>query len=71
MKVRLFTLLAATSLFAADEPRLALELKAQTDFERVFLSPAPTLHDTNTCIQTQASMLPIATPEEVAAVPFP
>ena len=57
MKVRLFTILAATSLFAADEARLALELKAQTDFERVFLAPAPALHDTNACIQTQASMV--------------
>src|SRR5437762_3291385 len=65
MNVRLLTLLAATSLFAADEERLALTLKAQTDFERVFLSSAPSLHDTNICIQTQASVLTVASPEEL------
>src|SRR3954470_15953100 len=65
MNVRLLTIFAATALFAADdEPRLALALKAQTDFERVFLSPMPSLHDTNACIQTQASMTPVGTPEE-------
>jgi hypothetical protein len=70
MKVQLLTLLAAMSVFAADEARLALELKAQTDFERVFLAPAPALHDTNACIQTQASMGPIATPEDLPLVHF-
>ena len=70
MKVQLFTVLAATSLFAADEARLALELKAQTDFERVFLASAPTLHDTTSCIQTQASMAPVATPEDLPLVHF-
>src|SRR5436305_15029242 len=70
MKVQLFTVLAATSLFAADEARLALGLKAQTDFDRVFLVSTPTLPDTNTCIQTQASMAPIATPEDLPIVHF-
>jgi tetratricopeptide (TPR) repeat protein len=70
MKVQLFTILAVTSVFAADEARLALELKAQTDFERVFLAPAPVLHDTNACIQTQASMAAVATPEELPLVHF-
>jgi tetratricopeptide (TPR) repeat protein len=70
MNVGLLTILAATSLFAADEERLALALKAQTDFERVFLSPAATLHDTNICIQTQASVLPVATPEELPLFHF-
>jgi len=70
MNVRLFTMLAATSLFGADEARLALELKAQTDFDRVFLSPAPLLHDTNACIQTQASILPVASPDELPRYHF-
>src|SRR5262249_2046137 len=51
-------------LFAADEQRLALLLRAQTDFDRVVLAPAPQLHDTNVCIQTQAAMIPVATAEE-------
>ena len=50
---------------------LALELKAQTDFERVFLTPVPQLRDTNTCIQTQASMVPMASPEDLPLSPFP
>src|SRR3954464_13806341 len=70
MNVRLFTILAATSLFAQEQPRLALALKAQTDFERVFLAPTPVLHDTNACIQTQASMVPIGTPEELPLFHF-
>ncbi len=70
MNVRLLTFLAGSVLFAADEQRLALVLKSQTDFERVFLPPAPQLHDTNACIQTQASMIPIATPEELPIFRF-
>lgn len=70
MNVGLLTILAATSLFAEDEARLALSLKAQTDFERVFLAPAPTLRDTNACIQTQASMTPIGSPEELPLFHF-
>src|SRR3954453_16632267 len=70
MNVRLLTILAASFLFAQGEPRLALALKAQTDFERVFLAPTPVLHDTNACIQTQASMVPIGTPEELPLFHF-
>jgi tetratricopeptide (TPR) repeat protein len=70
MNVRLFTILAAVPLFAADEERLALALKAQTDFERVFLAPTPSLHDTNACIQTSASMVPVGTPEEAPLFHF-
>jgi tetratricopeptide (TPR) repeat protein len=70
MNVRLITFLTASALFAADEERLALVLKAQTDFQRVVLSPAPQLHDTNLCIQTLASVIPIATPEEAPVFQF-
>jgi tetratricopeptide (TPR) repeat protein len=70
MNVRLLTLLFGTALFAADEQRLALVLRAQTDFERVVLSPAPQLHNTNICIQTQAAMIPVATAEEAPVFQF-
>lgn len=62
--------LSATALFAIDEHRLALVLRAQTDFDRVVLAPAPTLHDTNICIQTQAALIPVATPEEAPVFQF-
>src|SRR5512141_2889052 len=70
MNVRVLTLLTASALFAADEQRLALTLRAQTDFERVVLSPASQLHDTNVCIQSQAAMIPVATPEEAPIFQF-
>src|ERR1051325_3716590 len=71
MNARLLMLFAASfGLFAADEQHLALALKAQTDFERVTLSPSPQLPDTNTCIQTEAAMLTIATPEELPLIHF-
>jgi tetratricopeptide (TPR) repeat protein len=64
MKVWVLTILSACALFAADEQRLALALRAQTDFERVALAPTPQLRDTNLCIQSEAAMIPVATPEE-------
>src|SRR5262245_13613685 len=70
MNVGILTLLTATALFAADEERLALLLRAQTDFERVVLSPAPTLRDTNLCIQTQSAVIPVATAEEAPVFHF-
>jgi hypothetical protein len=70
MNVGLLTLLSATVLFAADEARLALVQRAQTDFGRVISAPAPTLHDTNICIQTQAALIPVATAEEAPIFQF-
>lgn len=70
MNVRVLTLLIGSALFAADEQRLALSLRAQTDFDRVSLAPAPQLHDTNVCIQSQAAMIPVALPEEAALYQF-
>jgi hypothetical protein len=70
MNVALITLLSATALFAADEARLALVLRAQTDFGRVISAPTPTLHDTNICIQTQAALIPVATAEEAPIFQF-
>jgi tetratricopeptide (TPR) repeat protein len=70
MDVRVLTFLTASALFAADEQRAALALRAQTDYERVFLTGAPQLRDTNACVQSVAAMLPVATPEELPLYQF-
>jgi tetratricopeptide (TPR) repeat protein len=70
MNVRVLTLLIGSSLFAADEQRLALLQRAQADFDKVANSPSPQLHDTNVCVQTQAAMIPVATPEEAPIFHF-
>lgn len=70
MNVGILTLLTATVIFAADEQYLALVQRAQTDFDRVALAPSPQLHDTNVCIQSQAAMIPVATPEEAPIFHF-
>lgn len=70
MRVWVLTVFAAATLFAADEQRLALTIKAQTDFDRVERAATPELRDTIACIQTQASMLPVATPEEAPLVHY-
>jgi tetratricopeptide (TPR) repeat protein len=63
-------LVLLTCLHARDEERLALSLKAQSDFERVILTVSPALSDTATCAQSQAAMLAIATPEEQAVLHY-
>jgi hypothetical protein len=60
----------ASSLSAADERRLALALKAQGDFDRVETAITPQLPDTVACIQSQAAVLPVATPEERSLILF-
>jgi tetratricopeptide (TPR) repeat protein len=66
----IFVLAGATALVAADDPRLALALQAQTEFDRVVLASAPDLRDTLACVQTQASLLPLATPEELPLIHY-
>ncbi len=61
----ILVLMSASALVAADEQRLALSLKAQMDFDRVQLAAAPDLRDTLACVQTQASLLPVATLDEL------
>jgi tetratricopeptide (TPR) repeat protein len=58
-------LFGAAVLYAADEPRLALTLKAQSDFDRVELAAVPQLRDAGACVQSQAAEMPVATPEDV------
>jgi tetratricopeptide (TPR) repeat protein len=55
---------AAAVLYAADDPRLALTLKAQSDFDRVELAAVPRLADAGACVQSQAAEIPVATLED-------
>jgi tetratricopeptide (TPR) repeat protein len=57
-------------LAARDDLQLALSLKAQTDFDRVALSAAPPLADTATCAQSQAAMLAVSPPEDLALLHY-
>jgi tetratricopeptide (TPR) repeat protein len=70
MRVFFIIVLSMTPLAAADEQRLALESKAQTDFERVQKAPVPQLRDTITCIQSQAALLPVASRDGLAAIHY-
>jgi hypothetical protein len=67
MRPLLFLLFIARAAFPADEI-LALALRAQTDFDRVELSPTPALPETLACVQSQAMMLPVARPAEMSLV---
>ena len=70
MRVVIFTLLALGQVLSAADDQLALMLRAQTDFNRVALAAAPPLRDTAECVQSLAAVLPVAPPEELAAVHF-
>lgn len=70
MKAWMLTLLGTSALLAADQEQLARTWKAQADFDRVTLSAVPPLHDTTVCVQTQASLLPVATPDELPLVHY-
>jgi tetratricopeptide (TPR) repeat protein len=63
-------ILTVCVLSAADDPQLALILKAQTDFDRVDLSPAPQLPQSSACIQSQAALVPIAAKPDLPIVHF-
>jgi len=70
MRVPILTLAAVLALQAADERQLALALQAQADFERVEAAAVPQPRATAACIQSQASVLPVAAPEERALILF-
>ena len=53
-------LLASSTLWAADEQQLALERRAQADFDRVEMAATPSLSDTEACLQSQAAWLAVA-----------
>ncbi len=70
MKVPVITLFAFSAMWAADDERLARALKAQADFDRVELAPLPKLRDAATCVQSQASVLPVSSREELPLIHF-
>ena len=59
-----------TCLHARDDERLALSLRAQSDFERVMLTVSPRLADTSTCAQSEAAILAVSVPEEQAVLHY-
>jgi tetratricopeptide (TPR) repeat protein len=59
-----------TLLHARDDEKLALSLKAQTDFDRVNLSGYPSLAETAACAQSQAAILSVSPPEDQALLHY-
>ena len=47
-----------------------MELRAQSDFERVSLAAVPSLADTARCLQSQAALLPVAPLSELAMIHY-
>lgn len=70
MRLGILILLTVACGTAADEPYLAVSLKAQTDFDRVQLAAVPQLRETSACIQSQAALLAVATRTELPLVHF-
>ena len=70
MRFWVLGLLALTTLRAADEERLALVHKAKSAYDLAVLSPQPQLSETSACIQLQASLLPVATHEELPVIHY-
>jgi tetratricopeptide (TPR) repeat protein len=70
MRIRVLLLLAASTLFAADDQQLALALRAQTDFDRVELGIHAQLGDTNACVQSQAAAISVASRSELSSLDF-
>ena len=70
VNVYALALFSLTALFAADDAQLALSLKAQTEFDRVELPASPTLGEAAACVQSQAGLLPVAAPEELARLHY-
>jgi hypothetical protein len=70
MRRAILVLFALSTLQAADDERLALVRKAKAAFDLAVLSPQPQLAETSSCIQLQASLLPVATHEELPIVHY-
>ncbi|SRR5579883_3293301 len=70
MRRAILVLLTFMALHAADDERLALVRKAKAAFDLAVLSPQPQLPETSSCIQLQASLLPVATREELPVVHY-
>jgi tetratricopeptide (TPR) repeat protein len=70
MNVRILTFILASSLFAASDRALTPAERGQSEFDRIALAPAPALGDATACIQTTASLIPLAGPEELPLMVF-
>ena len=57
-------------LRAADEQLLALAMRAQSDFDRVQNAAGPDLPEVTRCEQSQAALLPVAPPTDLAQTHF-
>jgi tetratricopeptide (TPR) repeat protein len=62
--------LALAPFATAADPRWELAAKAQSAFDSVQLSTVPRLEQTGACVQAQAELLAIATPEEAPLVHY-
>ena len=69
MRTFFLALLAAIPLHGVDARKLALETAAQADFDRV-LTTRPELASATKCLQSQAMLLAVATPEETPTIVF-
>ena len=63
-------ILTALPAFAADDARLAMQIRAQSDFDRVEASAFPDVREAMRCEQSQAVMLPLALPAEAPVLRF-
>jgi tetratricopeptide (TPR) repeat protein len=70
MRYWVTALVFITSLHARDDEKLALLLRAQTDFDRVNLAVSPPFADTAACAQSQAAILSVSAPEEQAVLHY-
>lgn len=70
MRIFFLAVLAALPLHAADERKLALESAAQADYARVAITSTPDVALATNCVQSQAMLAAIATPEEMSLVVF-
>ncbi|HUA57967.1 MAG TPA: tetratricopeptide repeat protein [Verrucomicrobiae bacterium] len=70
MRGAILIVLAIATLHGADEERLALVRKAKAAYDLAILSPQPGLAETSSCIQLQASLLPVATHEELPVIHY-
>jgi tetratricopeptide (TPR) repeat protein len=70
MRVLFLTILAAVPVHGADAQKLALDIAAQLDFERVLSLPTPDLATASKCVQSQAMLLAVAAPVETPQLTF-
>jgi tetratricopeptide (TPR) repeat protein len=70
MCFRALVLLGSSVLWGANDARLSLALRAQSDFDRVESAALPPLADSVACTQSQAALAAVALPKEVSLVHF-